>query len=177
MYTLGQNIQLYVDGSTIAFAKDSQISISVSEVDVSNKDHGGYSAFEAGLVDWSMTSNNLVANKRSGKGFDDLLDLLLAKEPVDVIFGMKDTVVDRNDEYTVPDTGGWPAPTKGGWKGKAIITSLDMSSPNGEVSTMNVTLKGCSPLTKVVAEGTTSTMSLRTETASLASAKASSAKA
>ena len=173
MYTLGQNIQLYVAGETIAFAKDSQISISVSEVDVSNKDHGGYSAFEAGLVDWSMTSNNLIGNKRSGKGFDDLLALLLKKEPVDVIFGMKDTTVDRNDEYTVPETGGWPSPTKGGWKGKALITSLDMSSPNGEVSTMNVTLKGCSPLTQIKAAdgGTASTMSLRAETATLASAK------
>ena len=157
---LGQNIQLYVAGETIAYAKDSQISISVSEIDVSNKDHGGYSAFQAGLVDWSMTSNNLVASKRSGKGFDDLLELLLKKEPVDVIFGTKDTTVDRNDEYNVPDTGGWPVPTKGGWKGKALITSLDMSSPNGEIASMNVTLKGCSPLTKI-AETPTSTMSLK----------------
>ena len=166
MYTLGQNIQLYVANETIAFAKDSQISISVSEVDVSNKDHGGYSAFEAGLVDWSMTSNNLIANKRSGKGFDDLLELLLAKEPVDVIFGMKDVTVDRNDEYTVPETGGWPKPTKSAWKGKALITSLDMSSPNGEIASMNVTLKGCSPLTKVNTAGGTgaSTMSLKANT-------------
>ena len=162
----GQNIQIYVAGQTIAYAKDSQISISVSEVDVSNKDHGGYSAFQAGLVDWSMTSNNLVASKRSGKGFDDLLELLLAKEPVDVIFGMKDTVVDRNDEYSVGETGGWPVPTKGGWKGKALITSLDMSSPNGEIASMNVTLKGCSPLTKVNTAGgaNASTMSLKANT-------------
>lgn len=163
MYLLGQNIQLYVAGESIAFAKNSQIDISVDTVDVSNKDFGGYEAVEAGLVKWTMSSENLVANKRSGKGFDDLMDLLLKKEAVEVIFGTKDAVVDRNDEYTVPETGGWPVPTKGGWKGKALITSLSMSTPNAEQSTMNVTLTGCSPLTKVAAEAT-STMSLRTET-------------
>lgn len=163
MYLLGQNIQIYVGGESIAYAKDSQISISVDTVDVSNKDHGGFEAVEAGLVHWSMTSNNVIGNTRSGKGFDDLLELMLKKEPVDVIFGVKDTTVDRNDEYNVPETGGWAVPTKGGRKGKALITSLDMSSPNGEVATMNVTLTGCSPLTKV-AESATSTMSLKSNT-------------
>lgn len=163
MYLLGQNIQIYVAGETIAFAKNSNIDISVDTVDVSNKDFGGYEAVEAGLVKWNMSSENLVANKRSGKGFDDLLDLMLKKEPVDVIFGVKDVTVDRNDEYTVPETGGWPAPTKGGYKSKALITSLSMSTPNGEVSTMNVTLTGCGPLVKVNTAGgaTASTMSLK----------------
>ncbi len=169
MYLLGQNIQLYVGGISIAFAKDSQISISISEVDVSNKDHGGYSAFEAGLTEWNMQSSNLIGNKRSGHGFDSLLEIMLKKEPVDVVFGTKDVTVDRNDEYNVPEgDNGWPVPTKGGWKGKAILVSLDMSSPNGEVSTMNVTLKGCSPLTQIkAAEGATaSTMSLPKTTTS-----------
>lgn len=171
MYLLGQNIQMYVAGESIAYAKDSQFSITVDTVDVSNKDHGGFEAVEAGLVHWTMTSNNVLGNKRSGKGFDDLLALMLAKEPVDVVFGLKDTVVDRNDEYNVPDTGGWPVPKNGGYKGKALITSLDMSSPNGEVSTMNVTLTGCGTLSKIAASGSTaSTMSLKTPVASAAKA-------
>lgn len=167
MYLLGQNIQLYVGGETIAYAKSSNIDVNVETVDVSNKDFGGFQAVEAGLVTWTMSSENLVASKRSGKGFDDLMLLMLKKEPVDVIFGVKDNVVNRNDEYTVPETGGWPAPTKGGWKGKALITSLSMSTPNGEQSTMSVTLTGCSTLSQIKpADGATaSTMSLKANSA------------
>lgn len=164
MYLLGQNIQLWVGDKTIAFAKTATFNVNVEEIDVSTKDEGGYSTFEAGLINWDMSSENLIGDPRSGLGFDDLMDLILAKEPVKVVYGVKDVTTGRAEEYKVPATGGWAKPTTGTrYEGEAIITSLSQTSPNGEVSTMSISLKGRSPLTKVAGTGgagTVSTMSL-----------------
>ena len=169
MIILGQNIQLWIGDKTIAFAKTASFNVNVEEIDVSTKDEGGYSTFEAGLINWEMSSENLIGDPRSGLGFDDLMDLILAKAPVKVVYGVKDVVTGRAEEYKVPDTGGWAKPTTGTrYEGEAIITSLSQTSPNGEVSTLSISLKGRSPLKKVAGTattGTVSTMSLKSTSA------------
>ena len=165
MIILGQNIQLWIGDKTIAFAKTASFNVNVEEIEVSTKDEGGYSTFEAGLINWDMSSENLIGDPRSGLGFDDLMDLILAKEPVKVVYGVKDVVTGRAEEYKVPETGGWAKPTKGTrYEGEAIITSLSQTSPNGEVSTLSISLKGRSPLKKIAGTATTgsvSTMSVK----------------
>lgn len=159
-HILGQNIQLWVDNETIAFAKTASFNVNVEEIDVSTKDEGGYSAFEAGLINWDMSSENLIGDPRSGHGFDSLMDIVLSKKPVKVVYGVKDVVTGRAEEYVVPETGGWAKPTKGTrYEGDAIITSLSQTSPNGEVATMSVSLKGRSPLKKIAGTATTGTVS------------------
>ena len=160
MIILGQNIQLWIGDKTIAFAKTASFNVNVEEIEVSTKDEGGYSTFEAGLINWDMSSENLIGDPRSGLGFDDLMDLILAKEPVKVVYGVKDVVTGRAEEYKVPETGGWAKPTKGTrYEGEAIITSLSQTSPNGEVSTLSISLKGRSPLKKIAGTATTGTVS------------------
>ena len=161
----GQNIQLWVGDKTIAFAKTASFNITANEVDCSTKDSGGYENVEIGLIGWEMTSENLVGNPRSGLGYDDLQELMLKREKIDVIYGMKDEITAQTETYEVPATDGWAKPTKSSYyKGKAYITSLSNTSANGEVATFSVTLKGCSALEHVKATGsgsTAQTMSLK----------------
>lgn len=151
-HILGQNIQLWVNDKTIAFAKTASFTINVDEIDISTKDEGGYAAFEAGLINWEMSSENLIGDPRSGLGFDELMNLVFLKEPVKVVYGLKDITTGRAEEYLVPEKDGWPKPTKTSrYEGEAILTSLSQTSSNGEVATMSVTLKGRSPLKQIAA--------------------------
>ncbi len=168
MIIYGQNVQLWVDGKTIAFAKTASFNITANEVDCSTKDSGGYENIEIGLIGWEMTSENLVGNPRSGLGYDDLFDLMLKREKIEVIYGLKDELTEQTETYEVPATDGWTKPNKSSYyKGNAYITSLSNTSANGEVVTFSVTLKGCSKLEHVKATSTGSTaqtMSLKTNT-------------
>ena len=98
MFILGQNVQLWLNDTTIAFAKTASFNVNVEEIDTSTKDEGGYSTFECGLITWEMSSENLIGDPRSGLGYEDIMDLMLEKKPIKVIYGIKDITTDRGEE-------------------------------------------------------------------------------
>lgn len=147
----GENLMLYAGGKSIAFATSHTLEVSLDTREISTKDHGGkWSEAEAGKINWSMQTENLVGNPGEGKGYDDLLDLMIAREPIDVVFALEGDSpnYDAGKLDYVP-TGGWTAKSGNGRKGKAIITSLSLNAPNGEYSTMSATFQGVGALTKV----------------------------
>lgn len=150
MIIKGQNLMCFVGGKSIAFATSHTLEISGETVDVSTKDNGGgeWSTSEMGLLSWTASSENLVGDPRSGLGYDELFDLMVKKEPIDLVFACKSTISAAGDAYEVPENG-WTAKTSDGHKGKAYITSLSLNAPNGENSTMSVSFTGTSALTKV----------------------------
>lgn len=162
MIIKGQNLMCFVGGKSIAFATSHTLEVSGETVDVSTKDNGGgeWATSEMGLLSWTCSSENLVGDPRSGLGYDELFDLMIKKEPVELVFALKSTVSAGGQAYEAP-TAGWTAKTNDGHKGKAYITSLSLNAPNGENSTMSVTFTGTSALTKVnTTSGAASTKSV-----------------
>lgn len=162
MVIKGQNLMAFVGGKSIAFATSHTLNVTGQTISTSTKDNGGgeWETSEMGLLNWECTSENLVGDPRAGLGYDELLDMMIKKQPVDLVFALKSTVSASGDYYEAP-TAGWTAKAKDGHKGKAFITSLSLNAPNGENSTMSVTFTGCGALTKVdTTAGTASTKSV-----------------
>ena len=157
----GNNLMCFVSGKSIAFATNHTLEISGETVSTSTKDNGGgeWETSEMGLLSWTCSSENLVGDPRSGLGYDELFDLMVKKQPVDLVFALKSTVSAAGEYYEAP-TAGWTAKTNDGHKGKAFITSLTLNAPNGENSTMSVTFTGCGALTKVATTTTAGTKSV-----------------
>lgn len=147
----GENLMVFTGGKSIAFATSHTLELSLDSREISTKDSGGkWSEAEAGKISWSMQTENLVGNPGEGKGYDDLLDLMIAREPIDVVFALEgdSTNYDAGKLDAVP-TGGWSAKATNGRKGKAIITSLSLNAPNGEYATMSATFQGVGALEKL----------------------------
>lgn len=149
MIIKGQNLMCFVGGKSIAFATSHTLEISGETVDVSTKDNGGgeWATSEMGLLSWTVSSENFIGDPRKGLGYDELFDMMINKEPIDLVFGYKSTLSAAGDAYEVPESG-WTAKPSDGYKGKAFITSLSLNAPNGENSTMSVSFTGTSALVK-----------------------------
>lgn len=165
----GENLMLFMGGKSIAFATSHTLELSLDTREISTKDNGGkWSEVEAGIISWTMQSENLVGNPGEGKGYDDLVDAMIARQPVDVVFALEgdSTNYDGGKLDAVPSTG-WKPKTGNGRKGKALITSVSLNAPNGEYATMSISLTGVGALEKVGAITAPST-----STQTMAAAKA-----
>lgn len=153
MIIKGQNLMCFVGGKSIAFATTHTLEVSGETIDISTKDNGGgeWATSEMGLLSWTASSENLIGDPRSGLGYDELFDIMVKKQPIDLVFGYKSTISASGEAYEVPE-GGWTAKTNDGYKGQAFITSLSLNAPNGENSTMSVSFTGTSALVKLNAD-------------------------
>ena len=149
----GNEIMLFYNNKAIAYATSHTMNLTGETTDVSSKDHGEFGAQQINKITWEVTSENFVSSYTAGvNGYDQMLDLMLAKEPVDVIFG-------RPSNYSASGlvrggNNGDNAPTE--WNpntsylaGKAIITSLNLTATVGETATFSTTLTGSGSLSRV----------------------------
>ena len=95
---------------------------------------------------WTASPEALVSEDPEVDSFAAMYDLFAAGEPVDIISGRPSNISDDG----IPD-GGWEAPTQKYYKGKALITSLTRNDPNGDNSSMSVSLQGVGKLERVEA--------------------------
>lgn len=139
----GGDLMLFVDNKSIAYATSHTLEISGETQDTSNKDEGGgdWASNEVSKLSWTASSDNLYSVDGEGDNFEDLFDLMVAKEPIDAVFAKK-----AENATDVP-TGGWTAAATG-YKGKVVITSLSLNAPNGEYATYTVQFQGVGALTK-----------------------------
>lgn len=142
----GGDMMLFLNGKSIALATSHTLSISGDTQDTSNKDEGGgdWASSEVSKLSWTASSENLYSLDGEGDNFDDLYDLMVAKEPFAITFSKKsETTTD------VPE-GGWTS-SKPDYEGKGMITSLELNAPNGEYATYTVQITGVGALKKVTA--------------------------
>lgn len=64
---------------------------------------------------------------------------------IDVVFNLEANYASKADEVPV---GGWTPLTTGQYKGKVIITSLEVNAPDGDNATYTATFEGVGALTK-----------------------------
>ena len=137
----GRDLMLFVTLASVvkslAYATNHTLSLSTSEVDVSDKDTGEYSDSEPGQKTWEITSENTYTTE----SFDALFDAWANNTPVKCVWNTK-----KETGSTVPE-GGW-TPGTGGYEGTAIITSLSANAPVNDKTSYSVTLKGKGAITK-----------------------------
>lgn len=143
---MGEAIQVFLSGQTLACATSCSVNISSDEIDTSCKDSAGFASTLPGRITWTVTSDNLfvVAD------YTKLVDAMLNKSIVDITFAS----VSNLSGATAPDADGHCVPS-GGWTsandlyyGKATISSIDLSADNGSVATYSVTFNGHGTLAK-----------------------------
>lgn len=132
----------------IAAATSHTLEINLETQETSSKDSGGaWQESEGTILSWTASSENLRCNDENNVGlkYEDLVDMMIERKPVELVLGPKKETVDM-----VPEAG-WSPATSGCRKGMAIITKISSSAPNVDKATFNVDFTGTGPLEKVTA--------------------------
>lgn len=134
----GGDMMLFIGGKSIAFATSHTLTINADTTDTSNKDEGGggWRSEDVNLLSWEATTENLMGSGQ-GNDYDSLVTMMVAKQPVDAVFGQKSSAA-----TDVPE-GGW---TGTGYSGKVLITSIEINATNGETATFTATFTGVGAL-------------------------------
>lgn len=139
----GGDMMLFIDGKSIAYATSHTLEITGETTDTSNKDEGGgdWSSQEVSILSWNASSENIYSEDGEGDNYEDLFDLMVAKQPIDAVFAKK------SQTATDVPTGGWTksAPS---YEGKVVITSLSLNAPNGEFASYTAQFQGVGALVK-----------------------------
>lgn len=145
---MGEQIQLFLSGKTLACATSCSVNISSDDIDVSCKDAAGFNSTIPGRITWTASSDNLFVLD----DYKKLVDAMLNKTVLTLVF----STVGNFDEKTAPDAEGHVVPT-GGWtpsndmySGKVTVSSIDLSADNGSVATYSVQFNGHGALAKSV---------------------------
>ena len=143
---LGEQIQLFLSGSTLACATSCSVNISTDDIDVSCKDAAGFNSTIPGRITWTASSDNLLVID----DFKKLVDAMLNKTVLTLVF----STVANFSGATTPDSDGHVVPS-GGWtsasdlyQGQVTVSSIDLSADNGSVATYSVSFNGHGALTK-----------------------------
>lgn len=143
----GSNLMVFYGGESLALATNHTINFTVNVNETVTKDSGIWSNAIATSIAWEGTSDNLAV----AADYNKLYDAMVARQPVDFVFGMpaswtENGLADGVDYWEEPTT------TTGEdviyYKGKAIITSLNLSAPAGDNATYSITFKGAGKITK-----------------------------
>jgi predicted secreted protein len=153
MVQKGSDLMLFYGGRSIAAATSCSFNMSMDTKESSNKDSGGvWQSMEAGIISWDMSSENMfTVDGDNGLGYNDIFDLMTARQSVEIVFALKQ---DSGNETFEVGEGGWKADTTSDngqkiyRKGSALITSLQANAPNGDNATFSVTFQGNGPLSK-----------------------------
>ena len=148
---LGEQIQLFLSGKTLACATSCSVNISSDDIDVSCKDSAGFNSTIPGRITWTAQSDNLFIVSE----FDKLVDAMLNKTVLTLAF----STVGNWGSKTAPDVEGHVVPT-GGWTsagdmytGQVTISSIDLTADNGSVATYSVQFNGHGALAKSTPAG------------------------
>lgn len=142
----GQNLRLTLGTKFVAFATDCTVHVAANLEESSTKDStGDFSEQEITGLSWDISTNALFAVNPSGSQTadltglygDDALDLLLAKEKVNITF--EQTTGSKNRDTV-----------SGGMKytGQVIINDVSINATNRQNASYSLSAQGVGPLTK-----------------------------
>lgn len=142
-YIFGEELQLFLNGNSIAKAKTHTLTITSDTIDVSSKDDGFYGASIPGKINWEISAENIYTEK----AFDELYAKAQTRQVFEVVFG-------RVADYNAEGLGEQPAWAPDSVKhttytGKVTLTNMTLNANNGEVTSFSATLKGVGALKQV----------------------------
>lgn len=142
----GSDLMLFLDSKSIAFATNHKLSISAETVEISSKDTGGKWVSKAvRKLSWNMSTENLYSLDGAGSTYDDLFTMMTERKEIEAIFTLERDYAIKADN--VPSSGWTPSTEQ--YKGKVVITSLELNAPNGDNATFTASFEGVGALTKV----------------------------
>lgn len=133
---------LFSKGNPMAYGKDASLSISVDEVDVSNKMmSSGWKMSLPGTKSFTVSSESLYTQKKDQESFDSMLQRIIKDETFEFVIG-EAKVTNKTA------TGGQFEldKTKPYYTGTVMITSLDLKSTNGDIATCSSSFTGVGAL-------------------------------
>ena len=139
---------IFVGGKAIALATNHTLILNIETSDTSSKDDGIWSDAEVTGMSWQATSES-IGSAATEEGavdisYDELFDLCTKTEPVELVCG-----IPKNQANDGVPEGGWQVPDATSYyKGKAIITSVELNAPKGENSSISATFTGVGRLAK-----------------------------
>lgn len=136
----GTDLILSVADAALAFATGCKISTSAETGERVTKEAAGGSWKESYIKSFSeqITADGVVLKDGTAKmpSYDVLRDAMMNKAPVD-------------GAYSIREGNQREGKTTGGYKGKYLITSLELDGQAGDDSKYSITLQNCGPVTKV----------------------------
>lgn len=147
----GSDIMLFINGKSIGFATSHTLSVSLETKETTSKDSGGkWQNSEGSILSWTCSSENLVADKAEGIGYDELFQLMIARKPITGVFALEGSSPDLAEgKLDKVKTGGWTPKANDGFTGEMLITNLEKTAQNGENATFKVDFQGVGELKKV----------------------------
>ena len=142
----GKDFMIFVGGKATALATSHKLTVNAETSDSASKDDGMWDEVIVSKMSWEASTEALVSADATADSYDAMFDLMLAKNPVELVMGVPANL--SNDG--IPETG-WSVPTGTYYKGKAIITSLDRNDAKGSNATFSASFKGVGKLEKVKA--------------------------
>lgn len=141
---VGQMI-IFLKGLPAAYAKSAKMQINVATVDTSNKFDGVWGSVIAGKRGYTINSESLLTEQKGAQSYHDLIKAMIDGTPLDFQFGTMKSSVDDDGNMTgvAIDT------TFPNYKGKVLLTSIDITSEQGAVATNSMQGTGSGKLTTV----------------------------
>ena len=148
----GKDLMVFIGSKAVALATNHTLTLNTETSDTSSKDDGIWSDAEITGMSWTASSESIGAYAGEADkdlSYEEFIDMCMAAEPVDIIVGIpkNQTIAGvPEDGWTVPDG---TSPSLVHYTGKALITSIELSAPNGDNSSISATFTGVGKLTKV----------------------------
>ena len=146
----GKDFMVFVDGKAVALATNHQLTLNADTTSTSSKDSGLWDESEVTGFNWEATSDSIGSPDKDAPvdiSYEKLMDPMLAAEPVPIIAG-----IPKNQDINGVPEGGWQAPDGTAntyYKGKAIITKVDLKGQDKDNMTVSASFKGVGKLEKV----------------------------
>lgn len=144
----GSNLMLFSNvggsGSTmtaLAAATSCKIGLKGNVQSKKSKDSGCWDESDITTLSWEASSDNLF----TVEDYKTLMTAMISRLPINLQFS---TVKNSDSVNGMPVTG-WTA-NADGFKGLALITSLEATGNNGDNATYSISLTGSGPLTPMV---------------------------
>ncbi len=134
----GGDLMLFTHtGSTVqpvAFSTQSQLSINLGTREISSRDSGNWKSIAAGKLDWSTSSDALVNYTSTGttQSVDELFNYQVCRCPVCINFAVK---CGTSPSWSV-------SASSKKFTGSGFITSLSISSQDGDQATYSINIQG-----------------------------------
>ena len=83
----GGDLMLFIGEKSIGYATSHTLSISAETTETSTKNNGRvWSMPEASTLSWTALTENLCGDPAAGNTYNDLVNLMIARQAVDAIF-------------------------------------------------------------------------------------------
>lgn len=131
----GGDLTFFLDSKPVAFSTDAKLSVKMGTREISNKDTPDWVARRKTRLDWTGSGTAYLSDVLSASGtntFDMLYDAMIDGDAIDVVWAVA----------TGSPFAQTPHATQKKYTGKAIITSLDPSAPDGDTASFTYSLEG-----------------------------------